>query len=93
MQNPKGRDTEGYAVTERRSEVSWASQNMLVLGIIIFLGLMFHLLNFWYNTVFAELVGMEGLAHGQADGSLRSRKPSFSPFTYCSMSHQWQDPP
>ncbi len=67
-QNRKARGSERYAVTERRPEVSWASQNMLVLGIIILLGLLLHLFNFWYNMMFAELVGMEGLAHGPADG-------------------------
>ena len=30
---------------------------MLVLGIIICLGLLLHLYNFWYNMMFAELVG------------------------------------
>ena len=30
---------------------------MLVLGIIIFVGLLLHLYNFWYNMMFAELVG------------------------------------
>ena len=68
MQNRKARGPERYHETARRSEVSWASQNMLVLGIIILLGLLLHLYNFWYNMMFAELVGMEGLAHGPADG-------------------------
>ena len=35
------------------------NQNMLVLGLIICLGLLLHLFNFWYNMMFAELVGME----------------------------------
>ena len=68
MQNRKARGPERYHETARRSEVSWASQNMLVLGIIIVLGLFLHLFNFWYNMMFAEIVGMEGLAHGPADG-------------------------
>lgn len=68
MQNRKARGPERYHETARRSEVSWASQNMLVLGIIIVLGLILHLFNFWYNMMFAEIVGMEGLAHGPADG-------------------------
>ena len=38
MQNRKARGTERYAVTERRKEVEWASQNMLVLGIIVIEG-------------------------------------------------------
>ena len=68
MQNRRARGTERYAVTDKPAKVEWASQNMLVLGIIILLGLILHLFNFWYNMMFAELIGMEGLAHGPADG-------------------------
>ena len=38
-------------------KVEWASKNMLVLGLIICIGLLVHLWNFWYNMMFAELVG------------------------------------
>ncbi|MDD7318438.1 MAG: succinate dehydrogenase/fumarate reductase cytochrome b subunit [Prevotella sp.] len=58
MQNRRARGPERYHETARRSEVSWASQNMLVLGIIIVLGLLLHLFNFWYNMMFAEIVGI-----------------------------------
>ena len=58
-QNRRARGSERYAVTDRPAKVEWASQNMLVLGIIVVLGLLLHLFNFWYNTMFAELVGME----------------------------------
>ena len=47
-----------YEVTAKPEKVEWASQNMLVLGIIVLLGLALHLFNFWYNMMFAELVGM-----------------------------------
>ena len=57
-QNRRARGAERYAVTERPDKVEWASQNMLVLGIIVLLGLALHLFNFWYNMMFAELVGM-----------------------------------
>ena len=67
-QNRRARGTERYAVTDKPSKVEWASQNMLVLGLIVVLGLLLHLFNFWYNMMFAEIVGMEGLAHGPADG-------------------------
>ncbi len=67
-QNRRARGGNRYAVTDKPAKVEWASQNMLVLGIIILLGLVLHLFNFWYNMMFAELVGMEGLAHGPADG-------------------------
>jgi len=56
-----------YAVTSRHEKVEWASQNMLVLGIIIALGLVLHLYNFWYNMMFAELMGVHMQFH-PADG-------------------------
>jgi succinate dehydrogenase / fumarate reductase cytochrome b subunit len=45
------------ATTVNAGKVEWASKNMLVLGIIIVLGLLLHLYNFWYNMMFAELLG------------------------------------
>ncbi|MCD8291026.1 MAG: succinate dehydrogenase/fumarate reductase cytochrome b subunit [Prevotella sp.] len=58
IQNRRARGNERYAVTTRPKKVEWASQNMLVLGLIIFLGLILHLFNFWYNMMFAELTGI-----------------------------------
>ena len=66
-QNHRARGDNRYAVTEKPAKVEWASQNMLVLGIIILLGIALHLFNFWYNMMFAELVGMT-VAHHPADG-------------------------
>ena len=51
MQNRKAR------ANNRNDKVEWASQNMLVLGIIVVLGMVLHLYNFWYNMMFAELMG------------------------------------
>lgn len=68
VQNNRARGSERYAVTEKPAKVEWASQHMLALGIIILLGLILHLFNFWYNMMFAELVGVEGLAHSPSDG-------------------------
>ena len=48
-------------------KVEWASKNMLVLGIIILLGLLLHLFNFWYNMMFAEIVGFSA-GHLPSDG-------------------------
>ncbi len=67
MQNRKARGSERYAVTTRPAGVEWSSQNMLVLGIVIVLGLLLHLFNFWYNMMFAELTGIS-VAHNPADG-------------------------
>ena len=66
-QNRRARGDNRYAVTEKPAKVEWASQNMLVLDIIILLGIALHLFNFWYNMMFAELVGMT-VAHHPADG-------------------------
>ena len=58
-QNRRARGDNRYdiATTVNPGKVEWASKNMLVLGIIICLGLLLHLYNFWYNMMFAELVG------------------------------------
>ena len=57
LQNKKARGTDNYAVTDKPEKVEWASQNMLVLGIIVVLGLVLHLYNFWYNMMWSELMG------------------------------------
>jgi len=59
LQNFLARGKDRYAVNKRAPGVDWASQNMLVLGIIImgFLGL--HLFNFWYKMQLPELMGGE----------------------------------
>ena len=68
LQNRKARGSSRYAVTDKPAKVEWASQNMLILGIIVALGLLLHLYNFWYNMMFAELVGDELSALYAADG-------------------------
>ena len=55
LQNRKARGNNRYAVTSKPEKVEWASQNMFVLGVIVVLGLLLHLFNFWYNMMFAEL--------------------------------------
>ena len=67
VQNRIARGTERYAVVARPGKVEWASQNMLVLGIIVLLGLLLHVFNFWYNMMFAEIFGLMG-AHSPSDG-------------------------
>lgn len=55
--NLKARGDNRYEVTDRPASVEWASQNMLALGVIVLLGLALHFFNFWYNMMFAELIG------------------------------------
>ena len=62
MQNRKARGNSSYAVTDRPSKVEWASQNMLVLGLIVLLGLCMHLYDFWAKMMLVELAGLEGQA-------------------------------
>ena len=66
-QNRSARGSERYAETEKPAKVEWASQNMLVLGIVVVLGLLLHLFNFWYNMMFAELIGTT-MGHLPSDG-------------------------
>ena len=68
IQNRKARGKERYAISGQQP-IAWESKNMLVLGLIVCCGLLLHLFNFWYNMMFAELMGFEQLAHSPADGS------------------------
>ena len=56
IQNRKARGSERYAVTAKPKGVEWASQNMLVLGIIVILGLALHLVHFWSKMQLAEIM-------------------------------------
>ena len=56
MQNRQARGNERYAVTDRPKTVEWASQNMLVLGLIVIVGLGLHLLHFWSKMQLPELM-------------------------------------
>lgn len=67
LQNRRARGASRYAVTDRPEKVEWASQNMFVLGVIVVLGLLLHLFNFWYNMMFAELTGI-AVPHLPSDG-------------------------
>ena len=61
LQNRKARGSQRYAVAERPKGVSWASQNMLVLGIIVILGMGLHLFNFWANMQLPEVLHLMGM--------------------------------
>ena len=53
--NRKARGYERYA-SSSKTKTEWASKNMWVLGAIIFLGLVIHFWNFWYQMQYAELI-------------------------------------
>ena len=75
LQNRKARGNNRYAVTSKPEKVEWASQNMLVLGIIVIAGLALHFANFWYKMQFAEIIGVHDLgAFGPTDGAAYIRE-------------------
>ena len=57
LQNRKARGQQRYAVTVTEKGVSWASKNMLVLGVIVIGGLLVHLMHFWSKMMLVELMG------------------------------------
>ena len=61
LQNRKARGSQRYAVSERPKNVTWASQNMLVLGIIVVLGIGLPLFNFWAKMQLPEVLHMMGM--------------------------------
>ena len=56
-QNRQARGNVRYAVTVKEKGVSWASKNMLLLGVIVILGLLLHLVHFWSKMQLQELLG------------------------------------
>lgn len=66
-QNRKARGNVRYATTVTEKGVSWASKNMLVLGIIVLLGLLLHLSHFWAKMQLVEILGQHEvvLANGK----------------------------
>ena len=59
VQNRKARGSERYAVSHRPKTVEWSSNNMFVLGIVIFAFLVVHLIQFWAKMQLQEIRGVE----------------------------------
>lgn len=57
IDNYRARGKQRYAVTVQEKGVSWASKNMLVLGVIVILGLGLHLVHFWSKMQLVEIIG------------------------------------
>lgn len=62
MQNRKARGANAYEVSKKPATVEWASQNMLVLGIIVACFLVLHLYHFWAKMQLPEIMGEAPLA-------------------------------
>ncbi|MBO5796302.1 MAG: succinate dehydrogenase/fumarate reductase cytochrome b subunit [Bacteroides sp.] len=56
MQNRRARGNIRYEVTAKPKNVEWSSQNMLVLGIIVIVGLGLHFAQFWAKMQLPELM-------------------------------------
>lgn len=59
IQNRKSRPI-NYAVKEKNNKVSWASKNMMVLGLIVLGLLVIHLSHFWAKMQLQHMLGGEG---------------------------------
>ena len=59
LQNRKARGSDRYAMSNNK-DASWSSKNMYVLGFVILAFLVLHMVQFWYEMQFKELLGMEG---------------------------------
>lgn len=74
LQNRKARGNDRYDVVSKPAQVEWASQNMLVLGIVILAFLVVHMIQFWAKMQLAEILHCdymhEGVAVPPAAGSL-----------------------
>ncbi|MBR6539578.1 MAG: succinate dehydrogenase/fumarate reductase cytochrome b subunit [Bacteroides sp.] len=56
LQNRKARGNIRYEVTAKPKNVEWSSQNMLVLGIIVIVGLGLHFAQFWAKMQLPEVM-------------------------------------
>jgi succinate dehydrogenase / fumarate reductase cytochrome b subunit len=81
-QNMRARGSESYAITKNQKSIEWASQNMLILGTIVFGFLALHLYNFWFKMQFAELSGTEGGQFLPGNGAAFVQE-LFSNWIYC----------
>jgi len=88
-QNMRARGKERYAVTKKQKGVDWASQNMLVLGAIVFGFLALHMYNFWFKMQFAELTGIHTGTFDAADGAAYVKDLFTSSQAYCGLYIIW----
>lgn len=68
LQNRRARGANAYEVSKKPATVEWASQNMLVLGIIVLCFLVLHLFHFWAKMQLPEIMGDYPLSGKEALG-------------------------
>ncbi len=87
FQNMRARGAVKYALKKNQKEVEWTSQNMFILGTIVFGFLALHLYNFWFKMQFVELSG-HGDVSKAADGAYWVSQ-LFSSWIYCLIYIVW----
>jgi len=87
-QNLRARGRDRYAVSASLPDVSWASKNMFVLGLIVLCFIGLHLYNFWYKMQFAEITGIETGEFAPHDGA-QYVQALFSCWGYCLIYIVW----
>ena len=75
LDNYRARGKQRYAVTVKEKGVSWASKNMLVLGIIVILGLGLHLVHFWSKMQLVEILHSQ-FANIELNGQATAAHPA-----------------
>lgn len=66
--NLKARGADRYVVTKKQTNVTWASKNMLILGVIVLGFLVLHLIHFWAKMQLVEIMhGHDYAAYGYHD--------------------------
>ena len=88
FQNMRARGADRYAVTSSQKGVSWSSQNMFVLGVIVLGFLILHMYNFWFKMQFAEMTGIHTGDFHPADGAAYVQQ-LFSSKVYCVVYIVW----
>lgn len=86
--NLRARGRNRYAISDKQQGVSWASQNMFVLGIIIVGFLLMHMYHFWYKMQFAELTGIQTGMFDPHNGAAYVSE-LFSNWIYCVIYIVW----
>ncbi|MDR1543227.1 MAG: succinate dehydrogenase cytochrome b subunit [Prevotellaceae bacterium] len=90
--NYRARGKERYAVDDRRNDVEWSSNNMLIIGAVVIGFLVLHLYNFWFKMQFVEIVHKLGGEFGDVanatNGALYIRELFASP-VYCILYLVW----
>ena len=73
LYNRKARGNERYAVPHKGHADSWASKNMLVLGIIVLGFLAFHMTHFWSDMQLKEFMGQPSVNPNELMNSVFSK--------------------